>query len=325
MRTIERRGAVVGACVLVLSALGACSRDKPARPTDSAPAAPPVATPAPPEAPSVVASRWDRAAGQALLVRGESGESFVIVPGEGGEAATDRTPGAVADVLPGEVALFSRAGAAGHAKATPTDAASPSGCAWPAARLGPASGADAVPAWTVGFVGASPTPIALDSIEGAAPGDSATLAATVTRLAAGLRDDTVRTFRGVPFAVTAARRFTIGDGDTARDALVATITRSLNQEAAPLSERVLLVAERPRAAAGATAAPWTVAYHERAAGREEDVPATDVLAAVTLGQGAEARPTLVLARALADGTRFTLLERTDEGWRPRWTSATRGC
>jgi hypothetical protein len=320
MRTSERLGvaARAGVCAAALWS-AACHRDRPAAAADSTPAATPAAAPTTTAAAPPVASGWDGAAGAALLVHGESDEALVVVPGDGGDSVTDRTAGDAAAVLPAEVALFSRAGAAGHAKALATDAPAPNGCAWPGARLGPASGADVLPAWTVGFVGGAPAPIALDSIEAAR--DSATLAATVTRLAAGLRDDTVRAFRGVPFTVRSARRFAIGDSARGRDAIVAEVTRALNQEAAPLSERVLLVAERPRAGA---AAAWAVAYHERAAGREDDVPATDVLAAVSLGTAQ--RPTLVLARAAADGTRYSLLERVgDLAWRVRWTSATRGC
>src|SRR5207253_8854434 len=133
------------------------------------------------------ASGWNRDAGTALLVPGDGGEALVIVPGEGAgdDPPTDRTAGSAADVLPADVALLTRAGAAGHAQATPTPTptgASQPGTActnWPTARLGPASGADVLPSWTVGFVAGQPTPIALDSLEGTTPADSATLAATV--------------------------------------------------------------------------------------------------------------------------------------------------
>jgi hypothetical protein len=318
MWTIDRRRVAVALCVITGTMLVACERKPPARPADSvAPTTPPAAPSAPPaERPAV--SQWDPAAGTALLVHDEGGDAYVVVPGEAGDSATDRTAGDASDVLPADVALFSRAGSAGHARAVPVDSSS-NDCAWPTARIGPASGAEVLPSWTVGFVGASPTSIALDSIEGATAADSATLAAAVTRLAAALPDDTTRAFRGLPFTVRSARRFTIGDGT--REGVVAVLTRAVNQEAAPLSERLLLVAERPRS--GGTTA-WTVAYHERASGREDDVPATDVLAAVALGP--TRRPTLVLARALSDGTRYGLLERTgDLTWRVRWTSATRGC
>lgn len=328
MRTNSPRPAhaprrAAAAALLLVAALGACDRKKPATPADSTPAAPAATAPVESTTAPALVSGWDREVGTALLVPGDGGEALVVVPGEPGEAFTDRTAGRAGDVLPAEVALFSRAGASGRARATAVDAGAPNACGWPTARLGPASGADALPAWTVGFVGGAPTPVALDSLEGATARDSAALAATVTRLAGSLADDTVRAFRGVPFTVRSARRFAIGDG---REGLVAVLTRALAQEASPLAEHLLLVAERPRAAAGgaSTAAPWAAAYHERDAGREDAVPATEVLAAATLGAGQ--RPALVLARALADGSRYALLERTGEReWRVRWTSAVRGC
>src|SRR5438105_12254722 len=135
MRAIERRAAVV-TCVCV-AASAACHRDRLARAADSTPAESAAAAPPTPAAPRSVASGWNASAGTALLVHGENDEAYVVVPGTGGDSATDRAAGEAADVLPGDVALFSRAGAAGHAKALPTDAAAPNGCAWPVARLGP--------------------------------------------------------------------------------------------------------------------------------------------------------------------------------------------
>ncbi len=327
------RAILASRCPLVLGvalSLAACDRRTPAPPADSATAPVPTVAPESTPAAPLLVSGWDRDAGAALLVAGEDGEALVVVPGEPGTEGGDRTAGRAADVLPAEVALFTRAGAAGHARATPSEA--PGSCNWPTARLGPVSGGDALPAWTVGFVGGTPASLALDSIEGSAARDSAALAATVTRLVAALEDDTVRTLRGVPFTVRSARRFTFGDG---REGLVAIVTRALNQEASPVAEQVLLVAERGRGsgtegtpsttpAGAANSTPWMVAYHERDAGSADAVLATDVLSAVAIGP--DARPTLVLARALADGSRYGLLERTgDLAWRLRWTSAVRRC
>jgi hypothetical protein len=310
----------IAAALVALTLVAACDR-KPRPAADSTHVGPPAAAPDTPAASTGAVSRWDSEAGTALLVPGEDGAVFVVVPGESAEgSSTDRTAGSATDVLPADVALFARSGAVGRAKAVPAASAANS-CDWPSARLGPASGADVLPSWTIGFVGGAPAPIALDSIESASAADSATLAATVTRLAGTLPDDTVRAFHGVPFTVRSAYRFPIGDS---REGLAAVLTRALNQEASPLSERVLLVAERPRPSAGASAAPWLVAYHERVAGREDEVPATEILAAVAIGP--TRRPTLLLARSLTNGSQYALLERTgDLAWRARWTSAVRGC
>ena len=102
-------------------------------------------------------------------------------------------------------------------------------------------------------------------------------------------------------------------------------TESASGPVTPLSgQQILLVAERPAPVAGTPAAPWTLAYHERDAGLEDELTATEVLAAVALG--ATRRPTLVLARAMPDGNRYSLLERTGDGaWRIRWSSVEGGC
>jgi hypothetical protein len=103
--------------------------------------------------------------------------------------------------------------------------------------------------------------------------------------------------------------------DSLTEAVVAVLTRTMNQEAAPAADAVLLVAERP--AAGARA--WRTAFVERATGPEEQLPATAVLAAVRLPGP---RAALVTAREGEDGTRYALVERAADGsWRPRWTSA----
>jgi hypothetical protein len=319
---VPARGLAAPAIAVLV--LGACDRDRPPPTPDSVVGASTAVVAAAP-VPAARVSAWNGDAGAALVVRNDAGDAVVVIPGEAGDSTTDSSAGAASSVLPGDVALFTRAGAAGHAKAELATPGATGQCVrWPLARLGPASGADAVPAWTVGFARGAPTPIALDSLEGASAADSAGLAAVVTRLASGLHDDTVRVLRGVPFSVRSARRFTLADGT---QGLVAVLTRALNQEAAPVGEQVLLVAERSGAPTGAPAsspATWSVAYDERAAGSEEIVPATDVLAAVALGR--PQRPTLVLARALANGNRYSLLERTgDHTWRIRWTSVEGGC
>jgi hypothetical protein len=164
----------------------ACDRPPAARPavdsTIPAPAPPPVDS-APAPAPTTT---WDAEAGLALVVPGEQGDARVVVPGTGATAPVDTASGAAEAALPNEVLLLSRAGVAGRARATPVPGAPGGACAnFPAARLGVASGADAVPAWTVGLVqpagGPSVTALPLDSLHGLASGDSATLAAGVTR------------------------------------------------------------------------------------------------------------------------------------------------
>ena len=70
-------------------------------------------------------------------------------------------------------------------------------------------------------------------------------------------------------------RFTIPDGP---QVVVATLVRQINQEATPLQERTLLVAER-----APSDTTFTTAYSERSYGDEETIESREVLAAVLLG------------------------------------------
>ncbi len=313
--------------VAVLAALAGCGRDAPrpaARVAARAPAVV-VATPAGHE------HTWDDAAGVGLVVHAGTGQEVLVSP-DTAEARSGLAR-AAAGASDGGVVLFGRAGLLGHAQADSTFDGVPlaGACAtWSALRLGPSSGADVSPAWSVGFVvpagTARPKALALDSLGVLSSRDSATLAAAVTRLAASLPDTGARgirrrpALRGVPFRVRDAHRFTTNDGSSA---VVAVLTRTMNTEATPFAEQILLVAERR------STQPYRLTYAESVAGVEESLPAMDVLAAVELPATATslppaqpARAALVLGRDGDDGSRYTLLERESPGrWRARWTSA----
>jgi hypothetical protein len=313
-----------------MAALAAACDRKPApvREVDSVAVAVPVPDSVPVTPPIPATTTWDAEAGLALVVPGEQGDARVVVPGTGAGAGSpaDTAAGRADAVLPGEVLLLSRTGIAGRARAQ-ADAAT-SGAACPGARLGPASGADALPAWTVGLVlpagSGAPTvrPLPLDSLTGLASADSAALAAGVTRVASGLpvaSGTDGRRLRGLPFVVRSAVRLR---PDEATHAVAAVLTRALPQEADPVGEVILLVAER--AANAAPTARWSLAYHERAVGHEESLPASEVLSALRIGSAA--RSALVVARAGEDGSRYTLLERTAPGrWQVRWVGPTSRC
>jgi hypothetical protein len=309
---------------LAVAMLAACDRSSEVPRAETAVALPtPGDTVAAPAAP--VVSGWTGDAGPALFVVGErAGEALVIVPAEPGGStdstpAPDSVPGAAPAVLPVELELFSRAGGVARARATASSrGADASSCAgWPKARVERAGG-DEAPAWTVGFAASGVSALPLDSIEALSPPDSARLAAEVTRLASSLPGDTAASFRALPYHVRSARRFSPAEGVTA---VVATLTRSVNQEAKPLGEQLLVIAERPATGADAR---FAVAYHERSSGREETLESAEPLAAVLLG--AARRPTLVLGRDYYDGSAYSLVERTGPGrWRVRWTSAYGGC
>ncbi len=328
----RRQALAAGLCALAAAVTG-CDRDKPAAAPPPAPppaVVPPTAAEPPAPAPAPTTG-WDAAAGVALVVPAGDGGALLVAPGRPDSAGVDTARGAL-PALPAQVALFSEHGVVGQARAS----AAPAGeggaacAAWPQVRLGPASGANVLPGWTVGLAVAPgstpPAALPLDSLDALAGPDSAALAASLTRLAAalppptGVSAATRAALRGVPFRVRRARGFA-PDGRT--HAVVAALTRTVNQEAAPAADAVLLVAERP-AASGPDR--WRTVYSERAAGREETLPAVNVLAAMRLDGGDGPRAALVIAREDDAGVRYALLERAAPGrWESRWTSARVGC
>jgi hypothetical protein len=169
--------------------------------------------------------------------------------------------------------------------------------------------------WSVGFVGGVIAPVALDSIASLSPADSASLVVGVTRLASLLPNDTAGRFVGLPFVVRSLWRFRT-EGTTV---VIATLARQVNQEASPLQEHTLLIAEQP-----ANDTTLSTSYFERSFGEEETVESYDVLAAATIG--ASQTPAVIVTRDYGDGTAYGLIERNDNGrWSPRWRSARRRC
>lgn len=257
-----------------------------------------------------------------LLVAGDvPGVAEVVFP-----EVTDSTLGdsALTDLAPvrgAQVELFSRRGVAGRALVVGEDTtaegegAEEEGCeSWPLVRLRAESGAST--SWTAGLIATRARPLALDSIEGLSRADSSRLARDVARLAAALPEDTARAFRGLPYFVRTVRRFRPAPGV---EALIADVSRRINQEANPREEQILIIAERD-SGSGA----WTVGFSERASGQDGAVETHDVLAAVAVGEAR--RPTVILGRYIGDGIAYSLIERVGaREWRVRWTSATSGC
>jgi hypothetical protein len=212
------------------------------------------------------------------------------------------------------VEMFARAGRVGQGQVTRlVERGDAAACVlWPTATVaGPPSDA-----WTVGFQHGRAVALSVDSIETLASQDSASLAASLTRIASALPNDTAAALRDVPFSVRSAYRFSPTPGVSA---VAAHIVRKLTIEANPVEEHILLVAERD-----STGGALRPVYSERTSGSEESVETTDVMAAVALGR--RRTPTLVLERTGETSRAFSLLERTDAGrWRVRWTSVYTGC
>ena len=173
--------------------------------------------------------------------------------------------------------------------------------------------------WTAAFAAGHVVPVALDSIEGLPPRDSSRMAIDLTRLASALKDDTVATFRGLPFVVLRAWR---SKGLTT-DFIVATLARRVNQEDSPREERLVVVVDQT----GTDAKQWSVAWHERASGHEEELVVAEPLLAFQVKRNAGASQEVHLLFGRDDGVALgaAILSRSSVGWRVLWESAVAGC
>lgn len=300
------------ACGALLAGLLACERGSRAPAVESTRAAPRAAAPA--RGVAATASGWVGAAGRYLLVPGPTpGVAWVIDPERRDPVgAGDSVAIRLGDDAP--AALFTADGTRLAARvAGPAAPPADDLCAlpWPAVQL--AEAGSALAAWDVGFVGDGGAPLPLDSLPALASADSASLASAAARLASSLpvRDEAY--FRGLPFALHSAWRFSPAPGTQAFAAL---LVRRVSQEDAPIEERTFLVAEREGDGA------WQSAYHERSTGTEDDVASSHPMAALRVGD----RPLLVLVRELPEGLSYRLLVRDGAAaWRAAWTSAVGKC
>jgi hypothetical protein len=244
------------------------------------------------------ASRWASELGQLLIVPSDSDNvGVVLYPDEPNAALITSAP----------LILANAAGDTTRVKLIASDAQQCGDA--PVVRLtgpGPAS-------WSVGLLGRTAKLLGMDSIEALPSADSARLAADLARLASALPTRNSR-FSGLPFAVLGAHRF----ATNGRQFLTGHLVRRLNQEAAPLEERTLIIAERPATAGAGPSEPYAVSYSARSEGSEDSAEHFETLAAIA---GREF-PMILLARDQLSRTNYDLLERSADGsWRVRWSRA----
>lgn len=304
-------------------------------------------------------SSYDPALGELLvlplIVAGTKSASVALLsPAQSPDLPAGDTIGLRSRLGSGRVELFARSGKLGRRTVTwDNRAPANTACAaWPigewvsgaADDLGQLSGAP-VPAGTAPGVSADPLAVGapfprwlvalpegrarampLDSIESLGRRDSASLVATLARLASALPVDSSSPFRGLPFTVQRAYR-SVGVRDSTGTAplavegfVVSVLVRRIPQEDRPLEERLLVVVATPVA----DAKRWSIAWHERTSGREEDVIATEPLAALLVGSEAP-YTALVLGRDDGSGASLAVLERRGSRWRVRWESPVTGC
>ncbi len=267
---------------------------------------------------------WDASAGTFLVLPDLAGgliSGSLVRPAALGNTISD-TSGVGLEMGDGRLELFSRAGRVGAATLH-VDAAIPgaSGCtAWPVARLDLDGGTVSAP-WTAAFMSGRVLALPLDSIAGLSPRDSASMVANIARLASTLPDDTSETFRPLPLVVLGAWRSSgVGTADSADTGfIVATLMRRLNQEDDPREERIIIVINTP----SDKVSDWTVGWHERASGLEEElIVAEPLLAYHTVNS-----PTVHLLFGRDDGVSpgAVIIVRSEMTWRELWESAPVEC
>lgn len=295
--------------LVVLACIVSGCRGKETTRADSASSLPPVFPSGPPN------TGWNPSAGPVMIVAaGGNTDTIAVILPEATDSTIESVQSISAPVSGLTFDLFGRAG-----KIASTIAASPlpqtdstEECySWPLARLqSPHAN------WQVGFVSGRVQPIKLDSIEGMQSADSAALAVALAQTAATLPVASDPTFRGLPFRVRSAYRFQL---DTV-DVVIADVVRTVNEEANPRVEHLLIIGERRHGASG----KFDVGYYSRNAGPEESTQATEILTAV--GLGAERKPAVVLSIEYDEGGKLGLVERIAPGeWRATWKSAYTDC
>lgn len=311
------------ASTATLLVMSAC--EKSPQPTPRSPVAastPAESISAPTDSAPVSVPAWDPAAGTVLLVRGDTpSAAWVVFPQYVDSALPDTVRFNLRPLRDAHVELQARNGTEDSARVaslTSTTWVGDECIEWPRATVQRASNGAPPPDWSVAFVRGAVTPVPLDSIEGLSSPDSAQLAAELTRLASALPVPESRTFRSIPFAVRTAFLFSSAPGV---QGVIADVVQKLNQEANPLEQHTLIVAERDSAHPDST---FRTVFHERTSGSEEKLETTEVLAAVRYASSH--RVALVLLRDGAESSAYALLERSERGfWRVRWTSVYTGC
>lgn len=271
--------------VLTLAACVGCARGDDTPTPDSVPEAPPVATPVA----RVARGSWATELGDLFVVPSDSGTALVVYPDE---------PTAQM-IASGRVTLLGASGdTALRAASLTLDDTLQCGDA-------PIAHVTAPVGWTIGLRGGTAAAIRMDSIESLSAKDSAAAVVELTKLASVVTDKSRSRFTGLPFTVVGARRFDIGPVRV----LAAHVVRRLPQEAAPLEEHTLLIAERRDTA-------WVVTFSQQSQGSEETAQYFDVVGAART----KSVTLLFLARDATSRMEYQILERSASGtWRVRWT------
>lgn len=308
----------VASAALLLVGVG-CDQPAPPRTNDMV-TVPPSLPLVPDSVTATVEMPWDSAAGPVFLTIGPNASiASIVFPAVASDAEIESGRLDASPFIGTVFDLFSNGRVVGDATVSavvPLEA--PEECTgWPLVQLSGVRDDSASRAWAVGLVRGRATSIPYDSISGLSSADSSRLAIDIARIASSVPGDTVAELRGLPYQVRRAYRFPVATGV---DGLVTEVWRTLNQEANPKQEHLLIVAERDSTTRGR----FDIAYTERAAGGEEMLESSEVM---VIARFAPSRGvSILLARYVGDGVIYGLLERTAERrWRLRWSSPYVGC
>jgi hypothetical protein len=299
---------VISSTIFVPLFLALACRDKTGNGTDAGRSLPAVFSLGP-----TSNTNWNVNAGPLMLLSaGNSSDSVAIVLPEATDSTIELIQGVAPPVSGLVFDLFSRNGKIDSTTVLPQKTGLDTTCTtWPVGRT-----QSARPEWRVGFVRGHVNPIPLDSIGSLPSADSAMLAASLTQTAATLSVSSDPTFRRLPFRVQSAYTFRLDSVEV----VIADIVRTLNEEANPRIEHLLLIGERPTGSKG----KYAVGYFSRIAGAEETMQATEVLAALRIG--ASKIPAIVVSVESEEGVQLGLIERTGpDQWHPTWKSAYTTC
>ena len=262
--------------------------------------------------PRTRASTWNPSAGAMFAVRSGNGSlGWLVNPAYGDAQALDTLTSASWNVEGAQLTMLDGAHVVGTGRIS--GLRYDSTCAgWPTATIvaDPPS-----TTWRVAFPQDAVEGVTFDSLPILPAADSASRARAGALAASRLPDDTVAAFRGRPFIVRQASRFSISV-DTL--ATMFEVVRLVPQEANPLQEQILILTEEgPSRAAEAV-------FHEREIGAEESMGSIELLGVLRVK--ASGRLALLVRREREAGFVFEWIERSPRGaWVVRWRSATDGC
>lgn len=276
---------------------------------------------APPAAPRATPLAWDANLGPAFVIPDPTTrQALFIDPSFTATTSLDSLALDRATWSGASFDLFSNGEHIGAAAITGLHPNPGATCAgWPVAELSVDSAGRAAHApWSVAVSSGRADAVAFDSLPGLTESDSLNLTIAIARAASTLNDDTSGTFQGRPFIVRQADRFQLSPDE---DATFAEVIRTVNQEANPIQEQLLLLLEGRSRRSDST---LRVVYRTRAVGLEEDLPSMELL--VVLRGQRNGVYSLLVRREGASGWALEMIERIATGrWLLRWKSALSDC